>query len=656
MHRRLRVAAIAAVSTALLAASALFVAGPSAVAGPKRPQGPAPISFDRKTRPLWRVAKNGASVLSAADTASARQIESEHLRALSAHEHEFGVEADIPSNQLPTGTTLPLQHGAGLMQSWDGLNHFDNRYSDSGNQFSGEPPDQALCVSKDFVLENVNSVLQVYSPAGHPFLHGQAGVPKAGPVGVSVNQFFGLPTSFVRPDGPFGPFVSDPECVYDAHLQRWFVTTLELGIDQNTADFTGPSSILIAASTSKDPTGRWNVWSIDTTNNGTNGTPDHGCSSGYCFGDYPQVGIDANGIYITTNEFDNLGNGEFHGTQLYAISKDDLASGDTTPASTYLQDIRSATAQDKAYTLMPTNALPRDWDHRLHGTEYFGMSLSPYVNASAHQVVLFSVSNTDSLNTHAPHLWLREKAVDSEPYAFPLHVLQRPGPTPLLRCINHAACIGVDYPHQDGPVPIDAGSGKIYGAWLRDGTVYLSTGTALQGRGAADYNDSDGTWAPADQRVGVAYFALDANPAESGLHASMAQQGFVGVGHTNLIYPSMAVSTGGTVVIGATLTGPHNYPGAVYAKFHVGSRPSSVQVGASGVGPYDGDSGTFDGGLRPRWGDYGYALATPDGSLWMAAEYVNQSCSSKEFTRDLTCGNTRSFYANWGTRILQISG
>jgi len=635
----------------------MYAGGPAAVAGSAPVQGPAPITFDRTTEPLRSVGRQGAAAVQSSADAAARQIESEHLRQLSGHEQDFGAQATIPgSNTLPAGSTLPLQTGHSLLQSWDGLNHFDNRYSDGGNQFSGEPPDQALCVSPNFVMENVNSVLQVYSPTGHPLLHGQAGVPAAGPVGISVNQFFGLPSSFIRPSGPFGPFVSDPQCMYDAQLHRWFVITLELGIDQNTAAFTGPSAILVAASTSSDPLGTYNVWSIDTTNDGTNGTPDHGCSSSFCFGDYPQVGLNADGLFITTNEFDNLGNGEFHGTQLYAISKGDLAAGNHAPASSYLQNILSTSAGDMAYTLEPANALPRDWDRRVNGTMYFGMSLSPYVNGSATQVALFSLSNTATLNSSGPQLSLQEHAVGSEAYAFPTYSLQKPGPTPLLRCVNDAACIGADYPHQDGPVPLDAGAGKISGAWLRKGIVYLSTGTALQGQGAADYNGADGTWSPANERIGVAFFALQADPASDALQATMAQQGYVGVANGNLIYPSIAVSKGGTVVVGATLSGPNNFPSAAYSSFPVGTRPASVQVGGAGVGPYDGDSGTFDGGLRPRWGDYGYALAAPDGSLWLAAEYVNQRCSFATFSTDITCGNTRSFFANWGTRVMHVDG
>ena len=37
--------------------------------------------------------------------------------------------------------------------------------------------------------------------------------------------------------------------------------------------------------------------------------------------------MDANGLYITTNEFDLFTPGQFHGAQIYAISKQGLISG-----------------------------------------------------------------------------------------------------------------------------------------------------------------------------------------------------------------------------------------------------------------------------------------------------------------------------------------
>ena len=49
-----------------------------------------------------------------------------------------------------------------------------------------------------------------------------------------------------------------------------------------------------------DPTGEWNIYHMPVQNDGTGGTPNHG--NGPAYGDYPQIGTNANGFYIATNE------------------------------------------------------------------------------------------------------------------------------------------------------------------------------------------------------------------------------------------------------------------------------------------------------------------------------------------------------------------
>ena len=55
---------------------------------------------------------------------------------------------------------------AGQVLSFRGLNHYDTRSANNGNQFSGEPPDQGLCAGGGEVLETVNDVLATYDQAG----------------------------------------------------------------------------------------------------------------------------------------------------------------------------------------------------------------------------------------------------------------------------------------------------------------------------------------------------------------------------------------------------------------------------------------------------------------------------------------------------------
>src|SRR5258708_4179388 len=52
-----------------------------------------------------------------------------------------------------------------LNMGFEGLNHYQQRYSRGGNQFSVEPPDQGLCAGNGFVLEAVNDVFNVFDAA-----------------------------------------------------------------------------------------------------------------------------------------------------------------------------------------------------------------------------------------------------------------------------------------------------------------------------------------------------------------------------------------------------------------------------------------------------------------------------------------------------------
>src|SRR5437879_782178 len=66
----------------------------------------------------------------------------------------------VPSSHVPTpadSVVLGLQTGVGF----DGLTHLDQRNASNGNQFSLEPPDQALAVGNGYVVEAVNTAIRV---------------------------------------------------------------------------------------------------------------------------------------------------------------------------------------------------------------------------------------------------------------------------------------------------------------------------------------------------------------------------------------------------------------------------------------------------------------------------------------------------------------
>jgi len=75
---------------------------------------------------------------------------------------------------------------------FEGLNHYQQRYSRGGNQFSLEPPDQGLCVGNGYEVEAVNDVINVYNAAGVSVL----------PDNTSTNIVSGLPEEREPRRGP----------------------------------------------------------------------------------------------------------------------------------------------------------------------------------------------------------------------------------------------------------------------------------------------------------------------------------------------------------------------------------------------------------------------------------------------------------------------
>lgn len=637
----------------LLVAAALEM--PSARAGAASPEEAAPIQFVRTVGPLSVVAKPNASAPLGLVPEPPGDPESEFLDepgAESEGEHPGGA---IQRPGLPT-SNLPLVTDGFVGQSWQGLNHLDNRYSDAGNQFSSVPPDQGLCVGGNRSLEVVNSVLQVYDTSGNPLLPGTPAYPEAGDVGLSLNQFYGEPSAFIRPDGPFGPNIFDPSCLYDPVTQRWFVVSADLELDADTGDYTGQSGEFIAVSSSADPLGTWNVWFLDTTNNGTNGTPNHNCSLGYCFGDYPHVGSDANVFSLTTNEFPLFGSG-FKGAQLYVFSKADLAAGVATPASVYLQSLDSTTNDAKAYSVIPVTSLPSSFDGRAGGTSYFAMRRSCGRCEPVTAVALFALTNTSSIDDPAPALTLKEATVKTERMWVPQYSLQRKGPTPLIDCMNIGmSCYGSNEPTQYPPLVLDSGGDRVGGAWLHNGAVFVTISTALEGSGSGRIDWSTGNHSPVDEHVGVAWLVIQPNdPADATFTANVFHQGYSGVEGANLTYPSIAVSPGGQAVIGVTLVGPSNFPSAAFMPFKSWRQPRKVVLAARGRGPNEDPFGPdYDG--WERWGDYSATTVGDDGRVWFANEYVAQRCTLDIWLADSTCNWTRTYYANWSTRITVIDG
>jgi hypothetical protein len=533
---------------------------------------------------------------------------------------EFRAEP-LSDNPLPASTVTPPKSGPtpiarsvpGNVLGAPGLNHHDSRTADGGNQFSLEPPDQALCVGNGFVLEGVNDAVSIRDAATNMAIGGVS----------SLNRFFGLASSFNRslPPGAnrFGPFTSDPKCLYDVDTRRFFFTTLVLATDPATNAYTGQSFVLIAVSKTSDPTMGFTVFGIDTTNDGSNGITHPGCP---CLGDQPLIGLDHNGLYISTNEFPLFANG-FNGAQIYGLSKQMLAayaSGASValPTLAYLEAGNLATPDAGGiwYTVQPAKSTPNEDDleyesdsRGLRGVEYF-LSALDFFGPGDTRLALWALSNTASLQTATPDLRVQIKTIDTKTFYMTPDNLNQKGSAGQIQSNDDRMNQVIKYGN----------------------TLYGALNTAVSG--------SSGT-----STAGVAYWGIKPRWKNGVLDGSVRLQGTVSVAGNNLVFPSIGLNRDGEGMMVFSLIGPDYYPSAAYVRFNSDAGPRGpVVVAGAGVAPYVSFN-TVPGKSAGRWGDYS-AAADDRNNVWGAAEFVPVATFGAASQGGL---------ANWGTYVWRLT-
>ena len=499
-----------------------------------------------------------------------------------------------------------------LRKSFEGVNLFQQRYvADNGNQFTVEPPDQGICAGNGYVMETVNDTLRIFKTSGEP----ATGV-------VSLNQFYGYPSAIDRHANPptFGPALTDPSCFYDAETQRWFHVVLTIATDPATGDNGGPNYLDIAVSKTADPTGDYRFYSIEVTQDSDGSVVDDAF-----LGDYPQIGADDNGFYITTNTFPFFKPG-FTGAYLYALSKEKLADG---TISTFAAGSVPAADGAQTFTLQPAKMGAGAYVSDNNGTEYLvaaGTANSAYANFAD----VYALTNTESLDDSRPDLSLNIKRLATQVYGDPPPLVeQKNGPIP-----NGVLNFGAKEPG-----PIATNDSRMHQAYYTKGLLWSSLTTAVQVGG--------------ERRAGVSYFIFNVDPNLS--ETSVKTQGYIAVENHSLAFPAIAVTKSGKAVLTMSLTGEDYYPSTVFARLDKkGLDDGEVYVYGKGVGPQDGFTEYAPvndaGDTRPRWGDYS-AAATDGSTIWIATEYIAQRCTVSQYKEDFTCGGTRAFFGNWSTRI-----
>jgi hypothetical protein len=542
----------------------------------------------------------------------------------------------------------------------DGLTHRDQRLANGGNQFSLEPPDQALCVGGGFVVEAVNSVVRVRSAA--------SGAPLTG--AQDINTFFGYPPAINRTTGVIGPDVIDPVCHYDADHQRFMLVITTLLVDAN-GDFNGKNTIDLAVSNTGDPTGAWTIYHVPAQNDGTDGTPNHGCTldgtvPGPCFQDYPHVGGDANGVYVTTNEYDLFGP-SYNAAQVFAFSKAQLAAHPASINVTLAQNL--SVDGSPGFTVWPATSPAGQYSSERNGTEYLLSTIAGdgsetgNPTGTARRIGMWAITNTASLNTATPVLGVTSRLTNSQTYVFPPKSDQKVGNVPLAQCVNDTTTPTVFGPgcwqlffndepaHDEVESTPDSNDTRMQQTWYVNGTLWGAADTAV--------------WVNGELKAGIAWFAVAPKINGSGkIEGKITKQGYLALAGNNLSYPAIALPSSGQGVIAFTVMGKDYFPSAGYVRIDAAGNVGPIHIAAAGQGPDDGFTSykAFVGDPpRTRWGDYGAAV-TDGSSLWIASEYIGQTCTYAQYYPNPpstagfgSCGGTRTSLANWYTHVTKLA-
>ena len=194
-------------------------------------------------------------------------------------------------NSLPVGGLLDATRVAADV-TFPGL--------DLGDSGGWQPPDCTLAVGPDYIVTTVNMAIGFFA--------------KDGTLEFSVPLNDTGSPGFFEPVGAQG-FTFDPKCYYDHYSGRFVVIAPEVYSDQGTAWMD------IAVSDDSNPHGLWYKYR-------TNCTIQIGSDTFWL--DYPGLGFDQDGIYVTGNLF-GLNNSGWGGVLFRIFDKAPLLNGD--PAS-----------------------------------------------------------------------------------------------------------------------------------------------------------------------------------------------------------------------------------------------------------------------------------------------------------------------------------
>lgn len=219
---------------------------------------------------------------------------------------------------LVAAHSLALGQSIGL--NFDGINRFEGALLSGNNGYA--PPDNAGAVGQSHIAQLINGAFAVYDKSNGDPLYATSG-----------RQFW-IDAGVDPGTGISGLGAFNQRILFDPNENRWIAAAL-------TADSVD-NRVLLARSETADPLGPWQAVSFLGNAGGTGR-----------FVDYTALGIDANGVYVTTNNFTSI-TGSLDSVSVFSVPKADLLAPAPTLANmTRFDDLNSGAQPLIGWTLQP---------------------------------------------------------------------------------------------------------------------------------------------------------------------------------------------------------------------------------------------------------------------------------------------------------------
>lgn len=383
---------------------------------------------------------------------------------------------------------------------------------------SAVPPDGAGAAGPQHYVEMVNGGFGVFDKSSGQRLQSMTDIAFWEKAGVTFDS---------------GIEVTDPRVLYDPASDRWFAAMVDLNVS---ARRQRPNRFLLAVSSGSNPTNQWQAVAFTARP----GTLD--------FADFPTLGIDSTGVYLSADVFDRFENPL--GPLVVSIPKSSLLLSPPTTNGLFSSGIMSyGTRGDILQPAVTT-----------------GNSSTPEAILSVSDIGLdFQKHTTIILSTFNTNGTLEAPSVLSVPaYSIPINPLQ-----------------------PDGSDTLDDGDARISASVRRVGDLLYATHST-----------------EVNNRVAIRWYVI--NCAEK----SLVSSGNITDPELSLFYPSIAANEAGTVVIGCngssenTFISSFAFVGQMVSNTVTFGPKILLKAGLDSYQLRD-DTGTS------RWGDYSSTSVDP---------------------------------------------